>query len=221
MTVHADTNRRKFLLTEGGPTYRLEMRVGLIRANAPRILRRAILSILVTWIPLLILSALQGYAAGHLVPVPFLRDFAVHARFLLAVPMLLLAETVLGPRLAHAATHFVDSGLIVNEDFAKFSSAVDSGLRWRDSTTGRSNPHLCRIYLHDPWFINDSDPRFHLVRSKDELRPVIDLGRMVVRAVLRSTISVSDPAVVLALILMGSISMAHEQAQFTTCPDTP
>jgi hypothetical protein len=134
MTVHTDTNHRKFLLTEGGPTYRLEIRVGLIQANAPRILRRALLSILVTWVPLLILSALQGYAAGHLVPVPFLRDFGVHARFLLAVPILLLAETILGPRLANAASHFVDSGLVVKEDFANFSSAIDRGLRWRDST---------------------------------------------------------------------------------------
>jgi hypothetical protein len=130
----AFTNHRRFLLTEGGPTYRLEKRVGLIRANSTRILRRALFSILLTWVPLLILSALQGNATGHLVPVPFLRDFAVHARFLLAVPLLLLAETLLGPRLAHAASHFVESGLVVEKDFAGFDAAIESGLRWRDST---------------------------------------------------------------------------------------
>jgi hypothetical protein len=138
MTDVAATNDRKFLLTEGGPTYRLEMRVGLIRANSPRILRRALLSILVTWIPLLILSALQGYATGRLVPVPFLRDFAVHARFLLAVPLLLLAETLLGPGLAHAASQFVDSGLVLEQDFASFDSAIERGLRWRDSTAAET-----------------------------------------------------------------------------------
>lgn len=134
MTDPVSMNHRRFLLTEGGPTYRLETRVGLIRANSTRILRRALLSILLTWIPLLILSALQGNAMGHMVPVPFLRDFAVHARFLLAVPLLLLAETLLGPRLAHAASHFVDSGLILEKDFARFDAAIESGLRWRDST---------------------------------------------------------------------------------------
>ena len=134
MTDLAAANRDQFLLTQGGPTYRLEMRVGLIRANSSRILRRALLSILATWIPLLILSALQGNAAGHLVSVPFLRDFAVHARFLLSVPLLLLAETVLGPHLAYAASHFVNSGLVTEKDLAKFDSAIESGLRGRDST---------------------------------------------------------------------------------------
>jgi hypothetical protein len=134
MADPAATHHRQFLLTEGGPTYRVEMRAGLIRANSPRILRRAFLSILLTWIPLLILSACQGYATGHLVPLPFLRDFAVHARFLLAVPLLLFAETLLGPRIAHAASHFIESGLVLEPDFASFDSAVEKGLRWRDST---------------------------------------------------------------------------------------
>src|SRR5580698_4504342 len=133
MTGPASKSYRKFLLTEGGPTYRLETRIGLIRADSTRLLRRALVSILLTWFPLLILSTLQGNATGHLVPVPFLHDFAVHARFLLAVPLLLLAETLLGPRLAHAASHFVESGLIVGKDFARFDDAIESGLRWRDS----------------------------------------------------------------------------------------
>ena len=134
MTELTSISRRKFLLTEGGPTFRLEERVGLIRANSKRILRRALLSVLLTWVPLLILSALQGNATGQLVPVPFLRDFAVHARFLLAVPLLLLAETLLGPRLAHAASHFIESGLLAEKDFNEFDRAIERGLKWRDST---------------------------------------------------------------------------------------
>jgi hypothetical protein len=130
----ASDNRPELLLTKGGPTYRLEVRLGLIRADSPRILRRAFLSILVTWVPLLVLSALQNNAAGHQVPVPFLRDFAVHARFLLSVPILLLAETILGPRLAHAANHFVESGLVEKQDYKRFDSAIAKGLKWRDST---------------------------------------------------------------------------------------
>lgn len=125
---------RSFSLTDGGPTYRIEKRVGLIRENKPRIVRRACFAIVVTWVPLVVLSALQGAATGHRVAVPFLRDFAVHARFLLSVPLLLLAETILGPRLAHAASHFVHSGLVISEDFERFDSAVKDGLELRDST---------------------------------------------------------------------------------------
>jgi hypothetical protein len=126
---------RGLLLTAGGPTYRIQKRLGLIHENSPRIVRRAFLAILMTWVPLLALSALQGNAIGHRIAVPFLRDFAVHARFLLAVPLLLFAETILGPHLAHAAAHFITSGVVGKEDYVKFDKAIESGLNSRDSTT--------------------------------------------------------------------------------------
>jgi hypothetical protein len=130
----APGNHRRFILTEGGPTQRLEQRLGLTRAGAPRTLRRVFLSVLATWVPLLVLSTLQGSSIGHLIPVSFLGDFAVHARFLLAVPVLIFADTILGPRLAGAASYFIDSGLVARDDFASFDRAIDVGLRWRDST---------------------------------------------------------------------------------------
>jgi hypothetical protein len=134
MTDPAQTKQLMFFLTEGGPTYRIERRLGLIREQSPLILRRAFFSMLITWVPLFILSALQGNAFGHNVEVPFLRDFAVHARFLLALPLLLFAETLLGPHMAHASIHFVRSGLVLEEDFKRFDSAVAEGIKWRDST---------------------------------------------------------------------------------------
>ncbi len=139
----APANSKSFFLTEGGPTYRLQKRLGLIQANSSRTIRRAFFSILITWVPLLILSTLQGYARGHLVPVPFLRDFAVHTRFLLAVPILLLADTILGLHLARAASHFVESGLVTEEDFGRFEAAVDKGQKWRDATM----PEIILIFL--------------------------------------------------------------------------
>jgi hypothetical protein len=134
MTDQALTNQPMLLLTEGGPTYRIEKRLGLIRENSPCIMRRTFLSILLTWVPLLALSALQGTAVGHHVAMPFLRDFAVHARFILSVPLLIFAEVILGPHLGHASVHFIHSGLVLEEDFKRFDSAVEQGLRWRDST---------------------------------------------------------------------------------------
>jgi hypothetical protein len=143
MISPAPPHSKSFLLTQGGPTYRLEKRLGLIQANSSFTIRRAAFSILITWVPLLVLSALQHYAIGSLVPVPFLRDFAVHARFLLAVPILLLADAILGFHLARAASHFVESGLVMQEDFGRFEAAVDKGQMWRDATL----PEIILIFL--------------------------------------------------------------------------
>ena len=97
--------------------------------------KRALLSILVTWVPLLILSLLQGTAYGRKIPVPLLRDFAVHARFVFSVSLLLFAENILGPRIAEAAEQFVKSKVVLAPDYASFDQAITRGLKKRDSIT--------------------------------------------------------------------------------------
>jgi hypothetical protein len=127
------TRGRAFLLMEGGPLYNIQRRIGIIKENAPLTIRKACLSALLTWVPLLVLSAIQGKAFGHAVPVPFLRDFSAYTRFLLAIPLLLAAELVLGPMIAEAAEHFITSGVVGQSDFQKFNKFVHIGLRLRDS----------------------------------------------------------------------------------------
>jgi hypothetical protein len=124
---------RPFLLMEGGPLFSIEKRVGLIKERVPRTKRRAVVAALLTWVPLLALSAIGGRAFGHTVPVSFIRDFSAYSRFLLAVPLLLLAENIIGPRIAQAASHFVQSGVVIEKDFGKFDKLVELGLHARDS----------------------------------------------------------------------------------------
>jgi len=103
---------------EGGPLYNIQKRIGLIPGDPPRVKRRAIAVALLTFVPLFVLSALQ-HRAFHTVPVPFVRDFSTYSRFLLAMPLLVLAENILGPRVAIAATHFIESGLVPERDYGR------------------------------------------------------------------------------------------------------
>ncbi|MGB9444241.1 MAG: hypothetical protein WBR26_04530 [Candidatus Acidiferrum sp.] len=88
---------------------------------------------LVAWLPLLILSAVQGVLVTN-VKIPFLYDPAAYSRFLLAVPLLIVAEVVIGPRIAEATSQFIASGLIREDQYPDFDAAVVNGLRLRDST---------------------------------------------------------------------------------------
>lgn len=123
---------RPFLLMEGGPLFEFQKQIGLIKGDPPRIRLRALCAAIITFVPLLILAALQGRAFAH-VDVPFIRDFSTYSRFLIAVPLLLLAENVLGPRIVVVARHFIEAGLIREKDYAKFGQFIDLGLRARDS----------------------------------------------------------------------------------------
>ena len=130
---HTYPKARPFLLMEGGPFYRIERRVGLIKANTPFTIRRALLAVGLTWFVLLILSALHGDAFGKTVTMPFLYDFSTYSRFLIAVPLFLLAEVVLGPRIADTAEHLLLANIVTESDYSKFDAAVERSLRLRDS----------------------------------------------------------------------------------------
>jgi hypothetical protein len=49
--------------------------------------RRVIGSVIITWLPLLVLSALEGKAWAGNAAVPFLQDMEAHSRFLVALPL--------------------------------------------------------------------------------------------------------------------------------------
>jgi hypothetical protein len=127
-------NLDDFSLVSGGPFYRLLIRSRLVETDSHSTLRRAILFALVTWLPLLILSALQGVAVGSITKIPFLYDLAANVRFLIAGPLLIIAEIEIDPRIRRVVKHFINSGLIREEDLKDFESAVKEVSKLRDLT---------------------------------------------------------------------------------------
>jgi hypothetical protein len=119
-------------LMEGGPGDALMKRLRLIRpefgaASARTAIRLAAL----TWLPLLVVSSIEGLALGG-ARIPFLYDLAAHARFLVAVPILVLVEIPIGRRLRKVAKRFLDAGLVRDEDRKRFASCVVDTVWFRD-----------------------------------------------------------------------------------------
>ena len=85
------------------------------------------------WLPIVILSVLQGLAFDGPVELPFLWDFTVHVRFLICVPLLIIAEVILDVRTRAVVKHFVDSGLVQEKDYAAFESGVRQACALCDS----------------------------------------------------------------------------------------
>jgi hypothetical protein len=86
----------------------------------------------VIWLPLVILSAVQGLALGQQVQIPFLRDFAANARFLIAVPLLIIPETATDRRLRMVVCHFLKSGLVKDADLTSFEAVLQAITRLRN-----------------------------------------------------------------------------------------
>ena len=83
-----------FSLMLGGPLYQLFLRLRMAKPPLDLLTRRMIIMPLISWLPLLLMSALGGQVVGGGITVPFLSDLRVHVRFLLALPLLIAAEVM-------------------------------------------------------------------------------------------------------------------------------
>ncbi len=119
------------LVAEGGPGAALlrRLKIAPLGRGSPR---TAIALAALAWLPLLLLTGMHGVLVGG-VPIPFAYDLAAHVRFLLAVPLNVLAEIPIGRRLREIAARFVNTGLVAPEDHPRYAQIVADTLRLRDS----------------------------------------------------------------------------------------
>src|SRR6476660_5341771 len=122
-----------FSLILGGPLFQLLRRAHLSGDAADLVSRRVIALALITWLPLLALSIAEGHAWGDSVKIPFLFDVDMHARFLLALPLFMLAEIVVHQRMRPVVAQFLKRGLIPDAARAQFEAAISAAMRLRNS----------------------------------------------------------------------------------------
>jgi hypothetical protein len=122
-----------FSLVLGGPLFQLLRRSHLSDDALELVRRRIIVISLLAWLPLLALSALEGQALGGRVAVPFLMDVEAHARFLLALPLLVVAELVVHQRMRFVVRQFLERNLIPESALPRFDAAIKSAFWLRNS----------------------------------------------------------------------------------------
>jgi hypothetical protein len=90
----------------------------------------------VAWLPLLLLSTLSGHAQSEAIEIPFIYDIEAHVRFLVALPILIIAELLVHLRIRPVVDQFLERELVAAEDMSKFREAMASTLRMRNSLAG-------------------------------------------------------------------------------------
>jgi hypothetical protein len=131
------------VVTRGGPFYRIVTRIFRDAPERERVEHRAIVATAIAWLPLLVLCIAQGLAFGHTVRIPFLRDFAANVRFLVALPIFILAEYKIDRRWHKLVLEFLRSGLVHENQVQIFDSVLEKILRLRD----RFTPELILVVL--------------------------------------------------------------------------
>jgi hypothetical protein len=124
---------KDFDLVSGGPLYEIWRRTRLSDRELDLLHRRALATAALTWLPLLLLSAIEGRAWVSGSAISFLQDIEVHARMLVAIPLIMLTEVWAHRELPPIVRRFVLDGLVIPAERPRFDAAIESATRWRNS----------------------------------------------------------------------------------------
>ena len=123
-----------FSLVLGGPLFQALRRAHLSDNELHLVGQRIGVIALICWLPLLILSAVEGNLLPGRLAVPFLYDFEAHGRFMVVVPLLVVAELIVHQRMRTLVKQFPERKLIPEDSMGRFNAAITSAFRLRNST---------------------------------------------------------------------------------------
>lgn len=122
-----------FALMLGGPLFQI-LRRSHLAGDALELLSRRILVITaIAWLPLPLLAMLDGRLLPDSAGLPLLYDAGSNVRFLVVIPLLILAEIVVHARMVPIVREFLARDLVPERERGKFLDAVESALRLRNS----------------------------------------------------------------------------------------
>jgi hypothetical protein len=130
--IHNSKEPPDFSLFLGGPLFQLLLRARLTSPALELLKRRIVFITLFAWLPLQLLSLVDGKAWGG-VGLPFLYDLEMQARFLVALPLLIAAEFLVHKWLRPIVAQFVDNDVITAEVLPKFKEVIASAMKLRNS----------------------------------------------------------------------------------------
>jgi len=120
-------------LAPGGLFYRLMLRLRVVEEKHDHPWRRIFLFISITWLPLMVLTTVDNTLTGNSVSITFLGDPIPHARYFIALPLLVFAERIIDPNLSDIVKFFQISDIVPQNAKCHYEKAFQELIRRRDS----------------------------------------------------------------------------------------
>ena len=127
--VNADSSLSDDSLIRGGPFYQVQKVTRLIQPDQLRDKRRITFAIAIGWMPLLLITL--PFQTGAV--MSFLRDYRIHSRMLIAVPVLLLGQGLMESQFRTVVKHLRNARLLSDSDLGRTDELMAGLRRLRDS----------------------------------------------------------------------------------------
>lgn len=121
-----------FSLVLGGPLYQFFRKTHLEDRVEDHLILRIVVISGIVWVPLLLLCLVEGTLLGG-VPIPFIGDIETHVRFLLVVPLFIVAELFVHLRMRGIVAQFIERRLVPEASLERFRAALQAAVRLRNS----------------------------------------------------------------------------------------
>lgn len=132
INIHNLKEPPDFSLVLGGPLFQLLVRSHLTTPALELINRRIVFISLFAWLPLLLLSLVDGKAWGG-GGLPFLYDIEMQIRFLVVLPLFIAAELLVHQLLRLVVGQFIERDIITEEVLPRFKEIIASAMKLRNS----------------------------------------------------------------------------------------
>lgn len=111
-------------LVRGDLGFRIQRRLGLIPRHGRSGLRRALIFAAFCWLPVVIWATFTGRASGNHDADALLAHLGVHVRCLVAIPVLVFAESIEQKMVPRLLRYFVESGLVTADTLPRFRALI-------------------------------------------------------------------------------------------------
>ena len=122
-----------FSLVQGGPSYYIQQKLGLIPNRELGVARRMLFFSLLTWAPIMAWAIVNRRLLSGNAPEPLLQHFSVHVRCLVAIPLFIAAEAIVEAICHRIFPYFVTSGIAAEALQSRFIKILHQAGRLRDS----------------------------------------------------------------------------------------
>jgi len=131
--AEGDAGDYRFSVVAGGPIYRVARRLSPPFRPFPSVAGAAFATAALAWLPLVVLATVAGQPLVAPVQTTALTDVSIWCRFLLAAPLLVLAERPCGTVLSGVLHQLVATGVVRRDQLSGFHVILDEAARRRDS----------------------------------------------------------------------------------------
>ena len=164
------TPQTPFSLFEGDWLRRTWASMGLGTHTPFPIVRRCLVAVLITYVPMAILAWRQGLIDTELTPTNFFADFAAYAQFLIGLPLYIVAEVIIDGSTREAAEQFTRCGIISCADTPRINQVHETLKRWRESFWPDAvcivMAYVFSLVILVPQFGSDPLPTWHVHGEK-------------------------------------------------------